>query len=99
VAKPLGESRHPPAADLWAITCFVIHKDRRGTGVATSLLDAAVAYARSPGAAVLQAYPLDPETRADNNAAWMGLASMFSAAGFEEVARRRPTRPVMQKVL
>lgn len=99
VAKPLEKSRHPPSVDLWAITCFVIHKDRRGTGVATSLLDAAVVYARSQGAAVLQAYPLDPKTRADNNAAWMGLASMFSAAGFEEVARRRPTRPVMQKVL
>jgi hypothetical protein len=27
---------------------------------------------------------------------WFGTASMFTAAGFEEVARRKPDRPVMR---
>lgn len=30
---------------------------------------------------------------------WMGLASMFTKAGFAEIARRSEGRPVMRKVL
>jgi GNAT superfamily N-acetyltransferase len=99
VAKPIAEAEVADSGRVWAITCFVIRKDRRGTGVATALLEAAVAYAGARGAYVVYGYPLDPAGRADNSAAWMGLASMFEAAGFAEVARRRPTRPVMKKHL
>jgi hypothetical protein len=28
---------------------------------------------------------------------WFGAKSMFDRAGFAEVARRKPTRPVMRK--
>ncbi len=99
VARPVADGVAGAAGPIWAITCFVIRRDRRGTGVATALLDAAVAYAAAQGASVVQAYPLDPEGTADNSSAWMGLASMFEAAGFTEIARRRPTRPVMHKTL
>jgi hypothetical protein len=27
---------------------------------------------------------------------WFGAKSMFDAAGFDEVARRRPTRPIVR---
>jgi len=30
---------------------------------------------------------------------WFGAKSMFDRAGFVEVARRKPTRPVMRKRL
>ena len=93
VAKPVDDT------PVWAITCFVVRRGWRGKGVASALLDAAVDYASARGATTVEAYPLDPDGKADNAAAWMGLASMFHEAGFTEIARRKPTRPVMRKAL
>ena len=95
VTKPLDET------PVWSVTCFVVHRDHRGRGVARALLDAAVAYAHGQGATVVEGYPV-VEPRGDEMPpiyAWMGLASMFRGAGFEEVARRSETRPFMRKVL
>lgn len=91
-----------PVDDLavWAITCFVIARGARRSGVASALLDGAVEFARSNGAIALEGYPVEP--RSDDMPeiyAWMGLASMFENAGFEEIARRSETRPLMRKVL
>ncbi len=91
VTKPLDDR---PA---WAITCFVIPKAHRRTGVATELLRAAVEYARSQGADMVEGYPLEPKT--DEVPAfwsWMGFPSMFEACGFVEVDRRSETRPFMR---
>lgn len=87
-----------PVDDLpvWSITCFVVAKDHRGKGVATALLAAAVDRARDLGAGVVEGYPVDPEGKMAPNEAWHGLASMFEAAGFEEVARRKPRRPIFR---
>jgi GNAT superfamily N-acetyltransferase len=94
VAKPLDER---PA---WAVTCFVIPKSRRGTGVATALLEAATRYAAEQGARLLEGYPVEPrQDRMPDFWAWMGFPSMFNRAGFEEVARRTETRPFMRKEL
>ena len=94
VTKPVDD------VPVWAITCFVIARGARGTGVATALLDAAVEFARSQGATAVEGYPVEP--RSDHMPdiyAWMGLASMFEKSGFEEIARRSETRPLMRKVL
>ena len=86
-----------PCDDLavWSVTCFVIAPRHRNTGVATALLDAAVALARDHGAPAVEGYPVEP--RKDTMPAiyaWMGVASMFEAAGFVEIARRSETRPL-----
>jgi len=92
VAKPLD------GRPAWAITCFVVPKQFRGTGVATALLDAAVAYAADQGAELVEGYPVEPRReRMPDVWAWMGFSSMFERAGFEEVARRSETRPFMRK--
>lgn len=88
-----------PVDDLpvWAITCFVVHRKYRHRGVATQLLEAAIEYARTQGAAAVEGYPVEP--RKDEMPAiyaWMGVASMFTNAGFEELARRSEHRPVMR---
>lgn len=91
VTKPLDDR---PA---WAITCFVIPKAHRRTGVATELLRAAVDHARSQGAELVEGYPLEPKS--DEVPAiwsWMGFPSMFESSGFVEVARRSETRPFMR---
>jgi len=91
VSKPLDDR---PA---WAVTCFVIPKEHRSTGVATELLQAAVDYARAQGAELVEGYPVEPrQDRMPDFWAWMGFASMFEGCGFTEVARRSETRPFMR---
>jgi hypothetical protein len=63
------------------------------------LLSAAIAHARRRGATLLEAYPVDRPGRSGDETMWFGAKSMFDAAGFREVARRRPQRPVMRRSL
>lgn len=81
---------------VWSIVCFVVPAEHRGQGVARALLDGAVAYARGQGASMIEAYPVDKPARSRDDALWFGARSMYDAAGFEEVARRRPHRPVVR---
>ena len=51
---------------------------------------------RRRGVRLLEAYPVDLATRADAESLWFGTKSMYDAAGFQEVARRKPERPVVR---
>ena len=82
---------------VWSVICFVVPAEHRGQGVARALLDGAIDYAKAHGIALLEAYPVDrPERSADDESMWFGAKSMYDAAGFEEVARRKPHRPVVR---
>jgi GNAT superfamily N-acetyltransferase len=81
---------------VWSIVCFVVPAPFRGQGVARALLDRAVAYARKQGATLLEAYPVDKRGRSGDDSMWFGAKSMYDAAGFEVVARRKPHRPVVR---
>jgi GNAT superfamily N-acetyltransferase len=82
---------------VWSVVCFFVDKAYRGTGVSVELLRAAVAHARRHGARIVEGYPVEPkQDRMPDAFAWFGLASAFERAGFEEVARRSPTRPIMR---
>ena len=81
---------------VWSIVCFVVPSEHRGQGVARALLDGAIAYARENGATLLEAYPVDKPGRARDDYMWFGAKSMYDAAGFTEVARRKPERPVVR---
>ena len=80
---------------VWSVICFVVPAEHRGQGVATALLAGAIAHARELGV-TLEAYPVDRAERADDDSMWFGAKSMYDAAGFEEVARRKPQRPVVR---
>ena len=90
VMKPVDD------APVWSIICFVVPSAYRGQGVARALLAAAIAWARKRGVTLLEAYPVDREERAHDDAMWFGAKSMFDDAGFAEVARRKPHRPVVR---
>ena len=99
--RRLENSRVMAAVDakrVWSIICFVVPSEHRKQGVARALLRGAIAHARSRGATMLEAYPVDPE-KTDADAYWFGTRSMYDAEGFVEVARRSPGRPVMRKAL
>ena len=84
---------------VWSIVCFVVPAEHRGQGVARALLEGAIAYARAQGARLLEAYPVDKSARSRDDSMWFGAKSMYDDAGFREVARRKPTRPVMRLAL
>jgi len=90
VMKPVDAER------VWSIVCFVVPSEFRGQGVAKALLGAAIAYARKRRVKLLEAYPVDKPGRRADQELWFGTKSMYDAAGFEEVARRRPARPVVR---
>ncbi len=82
---------------VWAMTCFVVRREHRGEGLNARLLDAAVDHARSHGARVIEAYPIDPDQspRRSANSLFTGVVSTFLAAGFREVARPKPERVIV----
>jgi ribosomal protein S18 acetylase RimI-like enzyme len=90
VMKPVDE------LPVWSIVCFVVPPEHRGQGVARALLDASVAYAKKHGATLVEAYPVDKPVRSNDTFMWFGAKSMYDQAGFTEVARRKPQRPVVR---
>ncbi|HUD72041.1 MAG TPA: GNAT family N-acetyltransferase [Dongiaceae bacterium] len=83
---------------VWSVTCLFIARGQRRQGLSVRLLEAAAGYAARRGARLLEGYPQAAEGRHLPEAfAWTGIDSAFSAAGFGEVARRSPTRPIMRR--
>jgi ribosomal protein S18 acetylase RimI-like enzyme len=95
----LKRSRVMKAVDdkpVWSVICFVVPSQYRGQGVAHALLQGAVAYAQKHGATLIEAYPVDKASRSNDDDMWFGAKSMYDRAGFQEVARRTATRPVVR---
>ena len=90
VMKPVDDQ------PVWSVVCFVVPSEYRKQGVAGELLAGAVKYARKRGVRLLEAYPVDKEAASAAQASWFGSKRMFDQAGFEEVVRRRPDRPVVR---
>ena len=93
VMKPVDDK------PVWSIICFVVDPEARGRGVAEAMLKGAMAWARKQRVTLLEAYPCDKPARAADDSMWFGAKSMFDRAGFVEVARRKPMRPVVRKAL
>src|SRR5512133_2608554 len=81
---------------VWSIVCFVVPSEYRQQGVARQLLAGAVRYARKRGVRLLEAYPVDKEEPSATEAPWFGSKAMFDEAGFGEVARPKPARPIVR---
>jgi GNAT superfamily N-acetyltransferase len=97
----LARSRVLAAVDdtpVWSVSCFFVKRGWRRKGLTVRLLREASRFAAARGAKVVEGYPMDPNAGSMADAfAWTGLASAFRAAGFREVARRSPTRPIFRK--
>jgi GNAT superfamily N-acetyltransferase len=83
---------------VWSVTCVFVRKDFRRRGVSERLLDEAARFAASRGARIVEGYPVEAR-KPDEPDPFMyhGSASAFRTAGFEEVLRRTPSRPVMRR--
>jgi GNAT superfamily N-acetyltransferase len=89
-----------PADDLpvWSVPCFYVRRTHRRQGVMDALIAAAVA-AATAGAPALEAYPVDTAVPGHTRNLFPGTAPAFARHGFEVVARRKPDRPVMRRIL
>jgi hypothetical protein len=66
-------------------------------GVNLFLIKSAIEYAKDKGINILEAYPFEPKgDKVPDVFAYTGFLSTFQKAGFNEVARRSPTRPIMR---
>ena len=91
VLKPIDDR------PVWSITCLFVKKPYRRRGVSVQLIEAAVKFAGKQGARIVEGYPTAPTMeKTPDPFVFMGVPSAFTAAGFKEVARRSPSRPVMR---
>ena len=85
----LVNSRTIPSIDelpVWSIGCFRVRPGHRRRGIAGALLAGVVEAARAAGAPGVEAYPIEPGgRRVEVGAGFVGIASMFDAAGFRRV--------------
>jgi GNAT superfamily N-acetyltransferase len=93
VMKPVDDK------PVWSIVCFFVDRNARGKGVSEALLKGAIDYARSQGAGLLEAYPVDKDEPSHPDFMFFGAKRMYDRAGFKEVARRKETRPVVRRGL
>jgi hypothetical protein len=75
----------------WSVVCFFIRGGMRRRGLSATLLSAAVDLAIQHGATIIEGYPVEGTRNL-----FRGVASVFKAAGFKEVARRKPNHPLMR---
>lgn len=81
---------------VWAVTCFVVRREHRGSGLNLELLLAAVDYARESGARVIEGYPVDTGgDKKRTNDLFHGTVGTFLAAGFTETAELKPGRTLV----
>ena len=84
---------------VWSITCFFVAKKFRNQGIHIELLNAAVAYVKSKGGKIVEGYPTETNKEMPAPFAFTGTTSAFAKAGFKEVARNSPTRPIFRFVI
>lgn len=90
---------------VWSVVCFFVRPENRQQGVAQALLQAAIEYARSHGARILEGYPIDMAApclsgqRLDSLKAYMGVVSLFSRMGFVQVGRPSEMQRIMRLTL
>ncbi len=90
ILKPLDDQ------PVWSITCFFVKKKQRRKGITVGLLKAAVEHVKAQGGKIVEGYPVDSSKNQADASIYTGTASAFKKAGFIEVARNSPTRPIFR---
>jgi GNAT superfamily N-acetyltransferase len=93
--RSLGGPVLPEEAEdkIWSLVCFFVTRVLRGEGVTTQLIQAAATHARSKGARILEAYPVQPGSPSYR---FMGYVPTFERAGFQHVGPAGSRRHVMR---
>jgi GNAT superfamily N-acetyltransferase len=82
---------------VWSVVCFFVARGQRRKGLTVQLLQAAVEFAASKAARIVEGYPVEPKAGdAPDAFVYTGLFSAFKKVGFTEILRRSATRPIMR---
>jgi GNAT superfamily N-acetyltransferase len=84
---------------VWSVTCFFIAKRFRRQGITVELLRAAIEHVKKQGGKIVEGYPVDAEKNMPAPSIYTGTVSAFEQAGFKEVTRRTPTRPIFRFII
>ncbi len=98
----LAYSRTLKAVDdqeVWSVTCFFVSKRYRRRGISVELLSAAVEYVRSQGGRIVEGYPIVANENAAPATLFTGTETIFKRAGFNEVVRHTPMRPIFRYII
>ncbi|MBF4161506.1 GNAT family N-acetyltransferase [Nocardioides acrostichi] len=91
----------PELKGVWSVTCFVVRRGWRKTGLMYELAAATVEYGEQTGAQVLEGYPMEPAP--GKTVIWdeasVGLLPVFLEAGYEVVASPTLRRRVVRRRL
>ena len=90
ILKPVDDQK------VWSIVCFFVDRKYRNQGITKQLISEAIIFARSKGAKIIEAYPVEPRKKTSSAFIYTGISTTFSHVGFTEVARRSPSRPIMR---
>lgn len=93
VLKPVDDQ------EVWSITCFFVEKKHRHKGITVELLKAATEYVKGRGGKIVEGYPVDAKSEEPAPFVFTGTAAAFANAGFQEVARNSPTRPIFRYLI
>jgi GNAT superfamily N-acetyltransferase len=85
------------AQPVWSISCLFVTKSYRRQGLSGRLIEAATRLAGRHGATIVEGYPQAGKKRLPDVFVWTGLEQSFVRAGFTEVARRSPNRPILRR--
>lgn len=83
-ALHLGDDSDP-SHPVWSIGCFLVRPDRRRSGVARALLEAAPDQVRAWGGRTVEAYPHRAVHPLRDEEAWMGPEALFLGLGWKPV--------------
>ncbi len=81
-------------APVWSVVCFFVDSRFRDQGLTRGLLEAAVKYARSKGAKIVEGYPVKSDEKLYK---YMGVTSTFEEAGFRDVTPPKLTRKIFRE--
>lgn len=81
---------------VWSVTCFYVAKSFRRKGITVELLKAAVEHVRTEGGRIVEGYPVEVDEKVSASSIFTGTVSVFEQAGFREVTRHEPTRPIFR---
>jgi GNAT superfamily N-acetyltransferase len=99
-SRTLKPAPDDPVDQIWSINCFVIRRESRRSGVASALLDAAVAHAAEHGARFVEGYPVDTNgAQLPSAELYTGTLEMFHRSGFREVEGRIGKRSLVRRTV
>ena len=84
---------------VWAISCFFIRTKARGQGLTHRLVAGGIDFARSSGARMIEACPIDLSRDSRSVGLFVASSRVFEQAGFQRLVERKAGRPLMRLIL